>query len=54
MTYLLNEEMKNIEANQKLLGPEFAMACDLQMDYFLVPKLWVKEIVLSRLASFTS
>ena len=29
------------------------MACDLQMDYFLVPKLWVKEIVLSRIASFT-
>ena len=30
------------------------ITCDLNKDYFLVPKLWAKEIVLGRLSQFTS
>ena len=50
---LLEERVGKTEAGTKLLGHDFMMAADIEMQYYLVPKLWVKEIVLRRIANFT-
>ena len=49
----VNRAMSKLEGEKDILGHELAIACDLNLDLFLVPKLWVKEIVQSCLADFT-
>lgn len=40
----MQEQMKSIDS-QKQLEMRFAIACDLDLEYYLMPKEWISEIV---------
>ena len=48
MCVLTKEHMKDYIKNidtQNQNGTKFILACDIDLDFFLVPKVWVRECV---------
>ena len=44
--------IQTIESTKDLLGEEYVIGCDLEMDLVLVPKQWVKEMVYKAISDF--
>ena len=48
----LKRYVNELGSNQQLLGQEFAICCDIEMDLYLVPKTWVKEVVQRNISDY--
>lgn len=48
----MREEVKKLEQKTTLLDEEIAIACDLGLSLFLVPKQWVKELIYTCICDF--
>ena len=42
---MLDAHVKDLETTKSLLNGEFPITCDLEMELYLVPKMWVKELI---------
>ena len=48
----MDKVTKNLENNELFSQEELAIACDLNLEFFLAPKSWVFDIVTAKIVNF--
>ena len=45
MNKILMKKVNATEGSEEIADLDLALLCDIDLDFFLVPKVWIKEIV---------